>query len=115
MELAEALARLRARPMDAPALDPLYERDPSDEDPEPAAKADVEFEMPRAGWEPRMGRTDGADPPRRFIDGSLKPHLVMSLEDSRGRPRPVILATVGAVALDLHPTEDGHERLSRAA
>jgi hypothetical protein len=113
MELDDALKRLRARPMDAPALDPLYPHDPCDEDPEPAAKADVDYEMPKADWEPRMGRSDCADPPRRFIDGSLKPHLVMSLEDSRGRPRPVILATIGAVALDLQPTDEGAERLSR--
>jgi hypothetical protein len=101
--------------MDAPALDPLYPHDPSDEDPEPNAKANVEYEMARADWEPRSGAADCEDPPRRFIDGSLKPHLVMSLEDSRGRPRPVILATVGAVALDLQPTPGGNELLSRHA
>jgi hypothetical protein len=114
-ELVAALRRLRARPMDAPALDPLYPNDPRDEDPEPDAKVNVEYEMARADWEPRTGKADCTNPPRRFIDGSLRPHLVMSLEDSRGRPRPVILATVGAVALDLRPTEDGVERLSRSA
>jgi hypothetical protein len=114
-ELASALRRLRARAMDAPALDPLYAADPRDEDSEPAdAKVDVEFEMQKADWEPRSTDCDPRQAPRRFIDGSMKPHLVMSLEDSRGRPRPVILATVGAVALDLVPAEDGHERLRRA-
>lgn len=55
LELDEVLARLNARAMDAPALDPLYPQDPSDEDPEPPVNVDLELEVRRASWEQRYG------------------------------------------------------------
>jgi hypothetical protein len=62
--------------------------------------ANLGWERPPDGWGPIATGGSPVRPPCRFVDGSVNGRTVATLTVS-GRMRPVLLAVVGAMALDL--------------
>lgn len=95
---------MRARPLNADALAPALNWDPRDEDEADCSRVNRDYEWPVADWEPippRAGAVGTFPLPSRFIDGSIRTRVVGTIQDSRGRQRPLVLASLGAVALSL--------------
>lgn len=88
---------------DAPFM-PLPLADQAMEEDEAALKAQtrqLSYEMPLGQWRPIPCQGDPAYPPSRFIDGSIFSRTV-AVFTVDGQRRPVILASVGALALHLN-------------
>lgn len=108
--LRELARRYDARPLDDRPYDPLPLADQALEEDEEALRArlhELSYELPASGWRPVPCEGDAARPeggpidaPRRFIDGSVFSRTVAAFS-VEGRRRPIILACLGALALDL--------------
>jgi hypothetical protein len=66
--------------------------------------ADLGWEQAADAWGPIATGGSAARPPRRFVDGSVNGRTVATMTVG-GRMRPVLLAVVGAMAMDLHERE----------
>lgn len=116
-EIRAVLRRLRARALNAPAQNPLNPTDPGDEDADGedgrVEAPDRAYELPLDLWHPIAARPDAVARPLRFIDGSFQARMVLILQDTRRRPRPAILGSVGAMVVRLEPSNGGRFTVHR--
>ncbi len=105
----EELRRLREdlgfSPVDDSSFAPLPLADQTLEDDEHAVhlRWRVSYECQAAHWKPIECSGTPAHPPRRFIDGSIFSRTIGLLRFA-GKARPAVLASVGALALELSGT-----------
>lgn len=91
------------RPVDDAPFGPLPLAEQTLDEDEEALKArmkQLSYEVPAADWTPVASVGDPAGPPRRFIDGSVFSRTV-AVFNVDGARRPCVLASVGAMALEL--------------
>jgi hypothetical protein len=111
---SDVLGELRARPLDAAALEPLFAQSFKDEDEVEPKRLNRSYEFEIARWRPLKCAGELVEPPIRFIDGSMRTRVVALFEDGRGRQRPAVLAVLGAVVMALRLDPDtGKVRLRR--
>ena len=92
---------------DYPVL-PIFPGDELEDDEVAPEEGQVErdYELPLDRWRtipsvPTLA--SGPDLPRRFVDGTIVARTIGSLSDMQGRQRPILLAAIGAAALELDP------------
>jgi len=93
----------RVRAVNDVPFSPLALTDQVSEEDEESLKARVRqlsYEVPTSEWRPIPCQGEPVYLPRRFIDGSLFSRTVAMLY-VEGRPRPAVLACVGALALQM--------------
>lgn len=101
--LSEILAKYRARRLNDYPFLPTFPGDEMEEDEVAPEEGQVErdYELPLHLWKAVPARKPGDGMPKRFIDGTIVARTVGSLSDSEGRQRPMLMAAIGAVALEL--------------
>jgi hypothetical protein len=105
-ELLRSLAHdISFSPLDDTSFAPLPLADQTLEDDEHVLhlRWKVSYECQAARWEPIRCSGVPINPPRRFIDGSIFSRTVGLLRFA-GKARPAVLASVGALALELNGT-----------
>jgi hypothetical protein len=101
--LSTVLARYSARRLNDYPFLPVFPGDELEDDEVAVEEGEVErdYELPPERWVAISSTDPGDGMPRRFIDGTIVARTIASLTDPQGRQRPLLMAVVGAVALEL--------------
>ncbi len=101
--VAAVLARYKARRLDDYPTLPVFPGDEMEETDASPEEGEVErdYELPLDRWRAIPSQPPDALAPRRFVDGSIVARTIGALEDGQGRQRPLLMAAIGAAALEL--------------
>lgn len=101
--LVNAFARYRARRLNDYPFLPIFPGDELEDDEVAPEEGEVErdYELALDCWRAIPSLLPGPDVPQRFIDGTIIARTVAVLTDSQGRERPLLMAIIGAAALEL--------------
>ncbi len=101
--LSEVLAKYNARLLDDYPVLPVFPGDELEESEVAPEEGEVErdYELPLDRWGAIPSREGGGHLPTRYIDGTIVARTVGALTDPQGRQRPMLLAVIGAAALEL--------------
>lgn len=101
--LASTFARYHTRRINDYPFLPVFPGDELEDDVVAPEEGEVErdYELPLDHWHAIPALEPGSDMPRRFVDGTIVARTVGALTDAQGRERPLLMAIVGAAALEL--------------
>src|SRR3954471_24588838 len=93
-------AKYSPSPLNDAAVPPFSAVEADEDDESEANQRDFDFELPQHAWRALPPAEAPADPPVRFVDGSIVSRTV-GLITVAYRRRPLIAATISAAALQL--------------
>ncbi len=101
--LPGVFAKYRAQRLNDYPFLPVFPGDELEEDEVSPEEGEVErdYELPIAEWRAIPPREPGPDMPRRFVDGTIVARTIGTLADAQDRQRPLLMAVIGAAALEL--------------
>jgi len=101
--LSVVLAKYNAHRLDDYPTLPIFPGDEIEETDVAPEEGEVErdYELPLDEWRAVAPLDPGPDAPHRFVDGSIVARTIGTLEDPQGRQRPLLMAVIGAAALEL--------------
>lgn len=101
--LSAVLAKYHAQLLDDYPFLPAFPGDELEDDEAAPEEGEVErdYELPLDRWHAIPSLEPGPERPTRFVDGTIVARTVGTLADPQGRQRPLLIAAVGAAALEL--------------
>ncbi len=101
--LSTVLAKYHAQRLNDYPFLPVFPGDELEDDDVAPEEGEVErdYELPLERWHAIAPLAPGEDVPRRFVDGTITARTVGTLADPQGRQRPLLMAVIGAAALEL--------------
>lgn len=102
-KLATVLAKYHAQSLNDYPFLPVFPGDELEDDVVAPEEGEVErdYELSLDQWRAIEPLDPGLDVPRRFIDGTIIARTITTLIDTQGRQRPLLMAIIGAAALEL--------------